>query len=110
MPKIEHNSDGFKYEVTWQREGEQEVNSHIITDWEEDSYEVPVDDVYVPYIVTVKAVNSIGEAIVPPTKVSGFSGEACEYTVCTVLILLHQSSVQLADVRFGKISSEHVNC
>lgn len=93
MPKIEHNSDGFKYEVTWQKEGEQEVNSHIITDWEEDSYEVPVDGIYVPYTVTVKAVNSLGEAIVPPTKIAGYSGEACEYMFAHFFPVLHQCSM-----------------
>ena len=100
MPKIEHNSDGFKYEVTWQREGEQEVNSHIITDWEEDNYELPVDGVYLPYTVTVKAVNSLGEAIVPPTRVAGYSGEACEWFMvhpCGMTYLLYNICQTVSD-------------
>ncbi|XP_070191784.1 neuroglian-like isoform X3 [Littorina saxatilis] len=76
MPLIEHHSDNFHYNVTWKKAGDDKVNSVEIHDWRQDRHEVKVDGVYEPYVVSVLARNALGDAIVDPLEVPGFSGEA----------------------------------
>ncbi|KAL8596705.1 hypothetical protein ACOMHN_045631 [Nucella lapillus] len=76
MPKTEHNSKDFLYEVSWQGEGDSEPQKKKITKWDQGRHEVKVDGVYKPYTVTVKAYNSLGQSVKEPKSVPGYSGEA----------------------------------
>ena len=80
MPKMEHNAEGFHYVVTWEGEDGEE-HSKEIHDWRQNRHEVEVDGIFQPYTVSVKAINSVGGAIIPPQPVTGRSGEAGELTI-----------------------------
>ncbi|ESO96246.1 hypothetical protein LOTGIDRAFT_174928 [Lottia gigantea] len=76
MEEIDLNADGFYYNVTVQREGEDTVDSYIIDDFTVSRKEIPVDTVYKPYIVTVQAKNQVGEPLKNADSIIGYSGQA----------------------------------
>ncbi|XP_067683005.1 neuroglian-like isoform X2 [Haliotis asinina] len=75
MPLIQHNGPGFHYVVMVSKEGDNTVQSFIVNDPFKDRFEMPVDNVYQPYTVTVKAVNRNGEPAEPAQSHRGYSGE-----------------------------------
>ena len=79
MPKIEQNSQGFKYIITWKRADEADAQE---TSWQVDLPEAwhyvvweKFDKPYIPFYITVKASNAMGEATVAPRTIMGYSGE-----------------------------------
>ncbi|KAJ8259203.1 hypothetical protein COCON_G00182150 [Conger conger] len=74
MQKLSHNGPGFKYKVMWKRQSDK------VTHWQEAEVHKPELIVkeagtYTPFIVTVRAVNEIGEAQAGPQEVAVHSGE-----------------------------------
>lgn len=76
MGKMEHNAEGFGYKLTWQGLGDNIKNEHVIDDWTQKRYEVPVDGVYQPYQVSIMSFNKIADSLPEPVKIDGRSGEA----------------------------------
>ena len=73
MPKIEQNAQGFKYILTWQRDdiADSEMETEQVDLAEAWHYVVPTkyDTPYIPFIITVKGANAIGESTTAPTRV-----------------------------------------
>ncbi|XP_041349056.1 neuroglian-like isoform X2 [Gigantopelta aegis] len=83
MSKIDHNGEDFKYEIIVQELGS---NGNGVLRYIEDDYtvgrkEIPVNTIYKPYRITVKAKNRIGEPLKKPKAVIGYSGEAAPIVV-----------------------------
>jgi hypothetical protein len=79
MPRIQQNGDGFQYSLTIMREGfEQNVQPIPIDDWQryEYYYETGSSEIYEPYIITMRARNSVGFARSDPVRIRGFTGES----------------------------------
>lgn len=78
MPPIQHNGPGFHYVVMISKVGDNTVQSYIRNDSFKGRFDIPVDDVYQPYTVTVKAANRVGEPPQLATSHMGYSGEGGE--------------------------------
>ena len=78
MPQIEQNGPNFKYIVSYKR---RDINnakeySYTVERPQEFHYVVPTkQDTYVPFDITVKAKNSVGDARQAVKSVIGWSGE-----------------------------------
>jgi hypothetical protein len=81
MPPIEHNGQQFKYILTIEREGQGSdgVVPVTISDWQTFRYEKQTNDIFVPYTVTVKANNEMGDSSVSVEPYHGFSAEESQY-------------------------------
>ena len=77
MHTVEHNSDGFYYEVTWQKVGGSK-EAELVHDWTISKLEQVVEGIYLPYTVTIKAHNQIGASVSAASVILGHSGEARE--------------------------------
>ncbi|XP_046363424.2 neuroglian-like isoform X2 [Haliotis rufescens] len=75
MAPIQHNGPGFHYVVMISKVGDNTVQSYIRNDSFKGRFDIPVDDVYQPYTVTVKAANRVGEPPQLATSHMGYSGE-----------------------------------
>lgn len=79
MPKIEHNGVGFRYLLQIQREGfESQVYTMPIDNWEtrEFYYNTGSNEIYEPYIITMRARNDAGVAQRDAVVIRGFTGES----------------------------------
>ncbi|XP_055958348.1 neuroglian isoform X2 [Patella vulgata] len=81
MEKIDLNAEGFFYNITVQKEGDDTVESYIIDDHTISRKEIPVDTVYERYIVTVQAKNQVGWPLREATPITGYSGQAAPLVV-----------------------------
>lgn len=81
MPPIEHNGQQFKYILTIQREGQglDQVIPVTISDWKTFRYEKQTNDIFVPYLITVKANNEIGDSRLSVVEKTGYSAEESQY-------------------------------
>lgn len=75
MPPIEHNGQHFQYVLTLRRDGQQWGRSIVIYDWSTSRYEEDVYGIFVPYNISVRAQNEVGESLAPVKEIRGFSGE-----------------------------------
>lgn len=80
MPPIEHNGQQFKYILTIQREGQglDQVTPVTISDWSTFRYEKQTNDIFVPYMITIKANNEAGDSTAPVQEHRGWSAEDSE--------------------------------
>ena len=79
MPKLEQNSQGFKYILHWERADQ--------ANGEDGTFQVDLPDAwhyviptkfskpYIPFYITVKGANAIAESEVAPKTIMGYSGE-----------------------------------
>lgn len=81
MPPAEHNGPNFRYVIEWREGGETKKEKFNEYNWEVGRKEIPVDNIYAPYVVTVSAENNKGSPLVPPKEISGYSGEAEPKTI-----------------------------
>ncbi|XP_048738673.2 neuroglian-like isoform X2 [Ostrea edulis] len=100
MPPIEHNGQQFKYILTIQREGQglDQVIPVTISDWKTFRYEKQTNDIFVPYLITVKANNEIGDSSSSVVEKTGYSAE--EIPTITVSDLTVDSVVTSSSVTF----------
>lgn len=77
MPPIEHNGQQFKYILTIQREGQglDQVTPVTISEWSQFRYEKQTNDIFTPYLITIKANNEAGDSTAPVQEYRGFSAE-----------------------------------
>lgn len=76
MSEIDHNARKFRYHVSWRRNDiADDWQQEIITDWRRDHLLIPNQPTYVPYRISVKAENELGESKIAPVEVIGYSGE-----------------------------------
>lgn len=77
MPPIEHNGQQFKYILTIQREGQglDQVTPVTISEWSRFRYEKQTNDIFTPYLITIKANNEAGDSTAPVQEHRGFSAE-----------------------------------
>ncbi|XP_052085471.1 neuroglian-like isoform X2 [Mytilus californianus] len=77
MPPIEHGGENFRYVISINRRGNNPYdNSKTISNWRDDRFELLTNDIYVPYNVTIKAVNSDGDSSAPLIVHTIYSGES----------------------------------
>ena len=85
MPEIEQNGPNFKYIVTYKRRDidDAEEESYTVERSAQFHYVVPERfPTYVPFDITVKAKNSVGDARQAPKTVIGWSGEDGKLMYC----------------------------
>lgn len=74
MPPIQHAGDKFEYILTVIKDGitihTSNINNYTIT-----RRNIPTNDIFVPYDITVKAKNEIGESNAPLVVYKGYSAE-----------------------------------
>ncbi|KAG5892872.1 hypothetical protein JTB14_032595 [Gonioctena quinquepunctata] len=76
MLQIEHNGPGFKYRVYWKRNiPGKDYEYREILDYKQDSFVISNQLSYQQYRIKIIAVNELGETIVSPQEVIGYSGE-----------------------------------
>ncbi|PVD25037.1 hypothetical protein C0Q70_15534 [Pomacea canaliculata] len=78
VPEIQHNGPGFQYILQTKREGYENIVQQIpIDDWRTREKFITVgDQIYEPYIITMRAKNSIGDALHDPPTIRGFTAES----------------------------------
>uniref|UniRef100_A0A2C9KWE9 Neuroglian n=1 Tax=Biomphalaria glabrata TaxID=6526 RepID=A0A2C9KWE9_BIOGL len=79
VPQIMQNGPGFYYVLQILRLGAQaetQIESKPIDDWRTSHYEMNSAMIYEPYRITIKAINSVGEASADPPTIIGYSYEA----------------------------------
>ncbi|XP_025108153.1 neuroglian-like isoform X2 [Pomacea canaliculata] len=83
MPEIQQNGPGFQYILQYEREGYPTgVQQFPIDDWRvREKYFAVGNQIYEPYIITLKAKNSVGDAMQDPPKIRGFTAESIPNTV-----------------------------
>ncbi|KAK7102376.1 neuroglian-like isoform X2 [Littorina saxatilis] len=94
MPPIEHNGEGFVYELqTWQEGYEDKVITQNIQNWTiHDAYQSTGGQVYEPYYILLRAQNSRGYAQEDPTILRGFTYEDIPSVTCS-----QPSTVEVGD-------------
>ena len=77
MPKSDHNAPGFYYVVKWRRRdlAIPEEFHEVIVPADRSSLIVSHQPIYKPYELYVLSVNRMGEAVLPPKMVVGYSSE-----------------------------------
>ncbi|XP_046363410.2 neuroglian-like isoform X3 [Haliotis rufescens] len=77
MPQIQQNDKGFHYILQFKRQGDPDslMVTNPIDDWTRYNFTYATSDVYRPYEITLKAKNSIGEALQDAVTITGYSGE-----------------------------------
>ncbi len=78
MPEIEHNGPNFKYIVSYRRRDIENSREYSYTVERADEFHYVVPErqpTYVPFNITVKAKNSVGDARESVKVVVGWSGE-----------------------------------
>ena len=87
MHQIQQNGEGFRYVLEIQREGfENQVQPIPIHDWRTFEYEHPAGgQVYEPYLITLRARNTVGFARQDPSRIRGFTGEDSKFQLVCFL-------------------------
>ncbi|XP_062597947.1 neuroglian-like isoform X2 [Saccostrea cucullata] len=77
MPPIEHNGWGFRYVLTIRRDGPDfyDINTFSISDWRISHWEQQTNDIFTPYIITIRATNVVGDSTARVQQVKGYSAE-----------------------------------
>ena len=84
MGKEEQNAPGFYYLVKWRRHDSAEVakfDERRVTENDEE-FTIENQPIYKPYEIYVLAINTMGDAVMPPQMMIGYSSEDGKY--CTV--------------------------
>ncbi|CAG5115891.1 unnamed protein product, partial [Candidula unifasciata] len=76
MEELDLNGPKFRYEIEVQEQGTEFQQTHVVDDFRLSEKRIPVDNIYRPYLIKVRAVNQIGKAMSNPLTVTGYSGEA----------------------------------
>ncbi|CAL1541881.1 unnamed protein product [Lymnaea stagnalis] len=79
VPQIMQNGPGFYYILQILRNGSQaetQIQNIPIDNWKTDHYEMSTGIVYEAFKITLKAINSVGEAAADPPTIIGFSYES----------------------------------
>ena len=81
MSKEDQNAPGFYYLVKWRRHDSADVSGfeERIVEASQDSLMIENQPIYKPYEIYVLAINQMGDAVMPPMMVIGYSGEDGEY-------------------------------
>ncbi|XP_060602695.1 aminopeptidase Ey-like isoform X2 [Ruditapes philippinarum] len=85
MPEIEHNGPGFRYKLAVSKD--EHITNIEVNDWRETTREIHTGFVNEPYLITVAAVNDVGECHVPPVEYLGYSGQGVPGPVKAVDII-----------------------
>lgn len=80
MPRIEHNAPGFFYNINVRKKDGSFRGNVVVFNYTVGRIEIPVQEPYQPYIITVGAENQLGRAIEGVQQILGYSGEACRYS------------------------------
>lgn len=90
MPQIQQNDKGFHYILQFKRQGDPDslLVTNPIDDWTRYNFTYATSDVYRPYEITLKAKNSIGEALQDAVTIIGYSGEESEFSSLPHVILI----------------------
>ncbi|XP_061175831.1 neuroglian-like [Saccostrea echinata] len=109
MPPIEHNGRQFRYILTIQREGSGFNGIYVssILDWKTSHWEQRTNDIFVPYIITIRASNELGDSTAPVQEVKGYSAEGTP--TLTVSDLTIDSTVTESSVIFYWDWDENLN-
>ena len=89
MPKIEQNGPNFKYLVTWKRLDDDFAEEETATVERPEAFHYVLPQrqpTYVPYEISVKAKNSVGDSRQVPKKVIGYSGEDGKFNTYTLIL------------------------
>lgn len=81
------NGPGFYYILQILRQGTQaetNIQNIPINDWTTRYYEMSASMVYEPYRITLKAINSVGEAAADAPSIVGYSYESSKYSAVCV--------------------------
>ncbi|KAK0044610.1 neuroglian-like isoform X2 [Biomphalaria pfeifferi] len=81
MDEMDHNGPEFRYQVEVQGPDDEQFVVHEVKDSKATEIKIPVNDVYKPYQIRVKAVNQVGISMAIPETITGFSGEAAPLVV-----------------------------
>jgi len=91
MQEIDHNAPKFKYQVQWKPDDEDdglgrqsEWQLEEIRDWTKSELIIENQPTYRPYKIRVRAINEVGESNVAPTEITGYSGQAGEFSSLTL--------------------------
>lgn len=77
MPPILHDGHEFRYELTYKKDEPNSIEKTIfISDWKVTQKKIPVTGVNQPFLVTVSAVNIIGESSEKAKTYKLYSGES----------------------------------
>ena len=80
MRQLSQNGPEFRYVLSYTPDrADGESTEVTITDSSIGEYEVDNTPTYAAYRIWVKALNKMGEAIVPPLEITGYSGEDSKY-------------------------------
>ena len=87
MPLIEQNGEGFQYKLEFWQEGyESDVISEPLDGMDDEFFhDVGASQVYVPYRISLLAVNGRGDAISGASTIRAFTGESGKYKMLLFL-------------------------
>ena len=84
MNQLEHGGPGFYYALTVKERGSTQIENFKIDEWRNYTKEIPVTNkAYTPYIVTLQAKNTEGDAKQDAPEYTLYSFEDSKY-VCAV--------------------------
>lgn len=109
LPRNEHSGPGLFYRVHWKRDIDHENWNIIdISDWKQGNLVISNQPTFVPYLVKVEAINSIGKSNVNAKEVRGYSGEGVPFERPEEIQLISKSSKSV-NLRWERIPVEHFN-
>ncbi|XP_071117603.1 uncharacterized protein [Haliotis cracherodii] len=76
MPRIELNAPGFFYNINVRKKDGSFRKNVLVYNYTMGRVEIPVNEAYQPYVITVGAENQLGRAIEGVKQILGYSGEA----------------------------------
>ena len=81
MPEIEHNGQGFTYEISYQPyNGEEKATQVTVSDWHQRELVVKDVGTYKKFIISIVTYNDNGRSHAPPDTKTVYSGEDSECT------------------------------
>ncbi|XP_046565244.1 protein sidekick-2-like [Haliotis rubra] len=100
MPQIEHNAPDFSYSIEVKEKDGDIMMNFVEHDYTVSRKEIYTGTIYKPYIIQVKARNSVGRPFVQAQAIIGYSGEGAPTVLPTNFELASERNVTATSARF----------